>query len=102
MKEYEQAVQEYARAGEQYATDPAALVAKVQTVSAFIRLERWDDAQVAAERAKTFLSSFPDEAWTNPDALAADGARHWEAWLSARLELDRPRGRVATAGNSAP
>ncbi len=102
LKEYEQAVQEYARAGEQYATDPAALVAKVQTVSAFIRLERWDDAQVAADRAKTFLSSFPDEVWTNPDALLPMERRHWEAWLSARLELDRPRNRVATAGNSAP
>lgn len=100
LKEYEQAVQEYARAAEQYASDPAALVAKVQTVSAFLRLERWDDAQVAAERAKTFLASFPDDAWTKPDALLPMERRHWEAWLSARLELDR-RG-YKTAGVNSP
>ncbi|MFT3686147.1 MAG: tetratricopeptide repeat protein [Phycisphaerales bacterium] len=88
LGQYEQAVQEYARAGEQYASDPASLMAKVQTVSAYIRLQRWDDAQVAAERAKAFLSTINDDAWNNPDALFPMERRHWEAWLAARLELD--------------
>ncbi len=100
LGEYEQAVAEYARAGEQYANDPAALVAKVQTVSAFIRLERWDDAQVAAERAKSFLSTIPDDSWNKPDAMLPMERRHWEAWLAARLELDRKG--YKTAGVSTP
>jgi tetratricopeptide (TPR) repeat protein len=102
LKEYEQAVQEYARAAEMYATDPASLVAKVQTVSAFIRLERWDDAMVAAERAKTFLSSFPDDVWTNPDTLLPMERRHWEAWLAARLELDSPGRRTTAVPSPSP
>lgn len=102
LGEYEQAVAEYARAGEQWATDPAALVAKVQTVSAFIKLERWDDAQVAADRAKSFLSTIPDEAWSNPDSLLPMERRHWEAWLAARLELDRKGYKTAGVGTAAP
>ncbi|HZW07658.1 MAG TPA: tetratricopeptide repeat protein [Phycisphaerales bacterium] len=100
LKEYEQAVQEYARASEQYASDPASLVAKVQTVNCFIRLQRWDDAQVAAERAKTFLSSFPDDVWTKPGELLPMERRHWEAWLAARIELER-RGASSVAGADA-
>lgn len=101
LGQFEQAVQEYARAGEQYASDPASLVAKVQTVSAFIKLERWDDAQVAAERAKSFLGTIPEDSWNKTDALFPMERKHWEAWLAARLELDR-HFKTASAGGSAP
>lgn len=89
LGEYEQAVQEYARAREQYANDPAALVAMVQTVNAFVRLERWDDAQVASDRAKNLLSTIPEETWSNPELLLPMERKHWESWLAARIELER-------------
>ncbi|MBY0398197.1 MAG: tetratricopeptide repeat protein, partial [Thermoleophilia bacterium] len=102
LGQYEQAVSEYARAGETYAGDPAALVAKVQTVSAFIKLERWDDAQVAAERARAFLQTIPEDSWNRPDALSPMERRHWETWLAARLELDRHfKTATANAGGEA-
>lgn len=99
MRDYEQAVAEYARAREQYTTDPSSLLALTQSMVALVQLERFEDAQAMHERAKSLLAAIPDDVWSDPGRALPMERRHWEAWFAAMTDLE---GRASQASATTP
>jgi tetratricopeptide (TPR) repeat protein len=98
MRDYEQAVAEYARAREQYTTDPSSLLALTQSMVALVQLERFEDAQAMHERAKSLLAAIPDEVWSDPGRALPMERRHWEAWFAAMTDLEGRANQAAATG----
>jgi tetratricopeptide (TPR) repeat protein len=97
MRDYEQAVQEYARAREQFTTDPSSLLALTQSMVALIQLERYEDAQAMHDRAKSLLAAIPDEVWSDPGRALPMERRHWEAWFAAMTDLEARANQAAAS-----
>lgn len=98
---YAEAVRHYLAARDQYPQDPASMVAMTQTVSALVKLERWDEARTVHERAKVLLTSIPDEVWSDPARLLPMERRHWEAWLDSKMQIERLPAAPALTGAGA-
>lgn len=97
---YAEAVRHYLSVRDQYPQDPASMVAMTQTVSALVKLERWDEARTVHERARALLASIPDEVWNDPSRLMPMERRHWESWLASKLQIEGrgPAGDGGVAG----
>lgn len=89
QRDFEKAIVLYDNARQKYSGDPAALVAMVQIVNAYVAQKRWAEAQTANERARQQLASLPDGTWDDPNLPME--RKHWERWLDAGRLLDRQR-----------
>ena len=76
---FEQAIQLYNTAANNYSNDPASLVARVQIVNAYCELGRFQDAKVANDMARSQLERIPDEAFEDKNLPMT--REHWEDWL---------------------
>jgi len=83
---YEQAIQLYSTAANNYANDPASLIARIQIVNAYCELGRFQDARVANDMARSQLERIPDSAFEDEN-LPMKRA-HWENWLRWTSERD--------------
>jgi tetratricopeptide (TPR) repeat protein len=92
LGEYEAAIRRYDAARERYPEDPAALVAMVQIVNAYVEQGDLARAATANERARRFYQSLPATAWNDPDLPMS--RQDWQRWLDSMTAL-RP---VRTAG----
>ncbi len=97
QRDYEKAIVLYDNARQKYSGDPAALVAMVQIVNAYVAQKRWAEAQTANERARQQLASLPDGTWDDPNLPME--RKHWERWLDSGRLLDRQQ---AGGGGTAP
>lgn len=86
LGDYERAITYYDTAAQQYRDDPASLVALVQIVSCYWRLEKPREARTAHQRAQVRLSELPEEAWSSDNSPM--DRRHWERWLDVSFRLD--------------
>lgn len=86
MGDYTAAIRFYSGAKDRYPRDPASLVALVQIVNAYIRLDDVASAQAANNRARLFFESLPDSVWNDPDLPM--GREDWERWLDSSELLD--------------
>lgn len=89
LGDYSAAIVAYDAAAQQYATDPASLVALTQIVAAYAAQDKWPEARTANERAKRQLASLPEDVWKNPDLPMQ--RRHWERWFNSSMLLQRQR-----------
>jgi tetratricopeptide (TPR) repeat protein len=87
LGDYEGAIAAYDTARQKYAGDPAALVAMVQIVNAYVRMGEWSKAATANERARQQLARYPDEVWSAPNLPME--RKHWERWLDSRVLLEQ-------------
>jgi tetratricopeptide (TPR) repeat protein len=87
MGDYEGAIRAYDAARQEYADDPASLVAMAQIVSAYVEEGEWGKAATANERARQHLAKFPDSVWSMPNLPMEK--KHWERWLDSRALLER-------------
>jgi tetratricopeptide (TPR) repeat protein len=87
MGDLEGAVKAYEIARQQYADDPASLVAMVQIVSAYVEQGDWARASTANERARRHLAKFADSVWSTPNLPME--RKHWERWLDSRSLLEQ-------------
>ncbi len=76
---FEQAIQLYNTAANNYANDPASLIARVQIVNAHCELGQFQKARVANDMARRQLERIPDSAFED-DSLPMK-REHWEDWL---------------------
>jgi len=76
---FDQAIQLYNTAANNYSDDPASLVALVQIVNAYCELGRFDDAKIANDMARMQLERIPDEAFNDQNLPMK--REHWEDWL---------------------
>jgi tetratricopeptide (TPR) repeat protein len=97
LSEYEVAIQRYDAARERFPTDPAALVAMVQIVNAYVEQGDHQRALTANERARRFYQSIPASAWSDPDLPMSQ--QDWQRWLDSMTAL-RPI-RSDSAGSAA-
>jgi len=86
LGEYETAIRLYDAAAQRYAGDPASLVAMVQIVNCYVRMDRLEEARTANERARRRLRELPPGALDEPDVPMT--RRHWERWLDSAAALD--------------
>lgn len=89
LNDFPAAIAAYDTAAQQYATDPASLVALTQIVAAYVAQDKWPEARTANERAKRQLASLPEDVWSNPDLPMQ--RRHWERWFNSSMLLQRQR-----------
>ncbi len=99
QRDYQRAIVLYDDARQKYSGDPAALVAMVQIVNAYVAERRWSEAITANERARQQLASLPDSTWDDPNLPME--RRHWERWLDAGRLIDRQKGDVGNSAASA-
>lgn len=97
LGDFDRAIELYDQARQRYTGDPAALVAMVQIVNAYVAQERWNEAVTANERARQQATALPDSAWSDPD-LPID-RKHWERWLDSSRLIERQK---AAQANAAP
>lgn len=76
---YEQAIQLYNTAANNYTNDPASLIARVQIVNANCELGRFKEARVANDMARQQLERIPDTAFEDENLPMK--REHWEDWL---------------------
>lgn len=76
---FEQAIQLYNTAANNYADDPASLIARVQIVNAYCELGRFQQAKVANDMARSQLERIPDSAFEDENLPMK--REHWEDWL---------------------
>ncbi len=76
---FEQAIQLYNTAANNYSDDPASLVALIQIVNAYCELGRFQDAKIANDMARMQLERIPDEAFEDQNLPMK--REHWEDWL---------------------
>ncbi len=76
---FEQSIQLYNTAANNYSDDPASLVARVQIVNAYCELGRFKDAKVANDMARSQLERIPDAAFEDKNLPMT--REHWEDWL---------------------
>lgn len=76
---FEQAIQLYNTAANNYSNDPASLVARIQIVNARCELGQFQLAKNANDMARSQLERIPDEAFE--DANLPMKREHWEDWL---------------------
>jgi tetratricopeptide (TPR) repeat protein len=76
---FEQAIQLYNTAANNYSDDPASLVAWVQIVNAYCELGRFSEAKGANDMARMQLERIPDEAFNDQNLPMK--REHWEDWL---------------------
>ena len=86
LGEYETAIRLYDAAAQRYSGDPASLVAMVQIVNCYVRMDRLEEARTANERARRRLRELPPGALDRPDVPMT--RRHWERWLDSAAALD--------------
>lgn len=76
---YEQAIQLYNTAANNYAKDPASLIARVQMVNAYCELGQFQQARVVNDMARRQLERIPDSAFE--DESLPMKRQQWEDWL---------------------
>ncbi len=76
---YAQAIQLYNTAANNYADDPASLIARVQIVNAHCELGQFQQARVANDMARRQLERIPDSAFDDENLPMK--REHWEDWL---------------------
>ena len=76
---FEQAIQLYNTAANNFSDDPASLVALVQIVNANCELGRFQDAKIANIAARRHLERIPEEAFEDQNLPMK--REHWEDWL---------------------
>lgn len=76
---FEQAIQLYNTAANNYADDPASLIARVQIVNAYCELGQFQQAKVANDMARSQLERIPDSAFDDENLPMK--REHWEDWL---------------------
>jgi len=87
LGQWDVAIRQYDAARERYGSEPAALVAMVQIVSAHLKQGDVRRAAVANERAKNFYKRLPASVWDDPNLPM--GQAEWKRWLDASDQLDR-------------
>lgn len=87
LGQWDVAIRQYDAARERYGSQPAALVAMVQIVSAHLKQGDLRRAAVANERAKNFYKRLPASVWDDPNLPM--GQAEWKRWLDASDQLDR-------------
>jgi TolA-binding protein len=85
LGEYDVAIQRYDAARERYPGEPAALVAMVQIVNAYVELGDLQRALTANERARRFYQTIPQAAWNDPDLPMTQ--QDWQRWLDSMTAL---------------
>jgi tetratricopeptide (TPR) repeat protein len=83
---FEQAIQLYNTAANNYADDPASLIARIQIVNAHCELKQFQQARVANDMARRQLERIPDSAFE--DESLPMKQEHWEDWLRWTSERD--------------
>ncbi len=76
---FEQAIQLYNTAANNYTNDPVSLIARVQIVNANCELGRFKEARVANDMARQQLERIPDSAFEDENLPMK--REHWEDWL---------------------
>ncbi len=76
---FEQAIQLYNTAANNYSDDPASLVARIQIVNARCELGQFQLAKNANDMARSQLERIPDEAFEDENLPMK--REHWEDWL---------------------
>ncbi len=76
---FEQAIQLYNTAANNYSDDPASLVARIQIVNAYCELGQFKQAKIANDNARRQLERIPDEAFEDENLPMK--REHWENWL---------------------
>lgn len=76
---FEQAIQLYNTAANNYTDDPASLIARVQIVNANCELGRFKQARIANDMARQQLERIPDSAFEDENLPMK--REHWEDWL---------------------
>ncbi len=99
QRDFARAITLYDTARQKYSTDPAALVAMVQIVNAYVAQRLWSEAITANERARQQLASLPDDTWNDPNLPME--RKHWERWLDSGRLIDRQKGEVHNATSAA-
>ena len=97
VRDYTGAIAAYDAARQRYASDPAALVALTQIVSAYVKQENWKAAETANERARQQLRTLPDDIWDNKRLMLPMAKEHWERWLEAKTVLEQRTQRAGAA-----
>ncbi|MEM1211541.1 MAG: tetratricopeptide repeat protein [Planctomycetota bacterium] len=81
----ETAIELYSRAASRWAAHPSALIAQVQIVNAYCRLEQYESAAAAHRKAMYLLRRIPEEAFDDQTMpMSRDLMEEWLQW-SARL-----------------
>ncbi|MEM6392332.1 MAG: tetratricopeptide repeat protein [Planctomycetota bacterium] len=81
----ETAIELYSRAASRWASHPSALIAQVQIVNAYCRLEQYESAAAAHRKAMYLLRRIPEEAFDDQTMpMSRDLMEEWLQW-SARL-----------------
>lgn len=100
LGDFDAAILRYDAARERFPDDPAALVAMVQIVNAYVEQGDLERAATANERARRFYQGLPQSAWNDPDLPMSH--EDWQRWLDSMTALRplRPQGETgsATAG----
>jgi tetratricopeptide (TPR) repeat protein len=85
LGEYGVAIQRYDAARERFPGEPAALVAMVQIVNAYVELGDLQRALTANERARRFYQTIPQSAWNDTDLPM--NQEDWQRWLDSMTVL---------------
>lgn len=96
LRIFEQSIQLYNTAANNYSDDPASLVARIQIVNAYCELGQFKQAKIANDNARRQLERIPDEAFE--DESLPMKREHWEDWLRWTSERNLFNSQANAAG----